>query len=307
MGLYCIRNLSGGVRVRSVYSVYSGVRKIRTKADRFGTVAVASVAGLAVATVLPLAAHAAPSTVVVTPANTQGWSTADTTAGGSVTYSNDTTTPGTPNNGALELKTDSDTASRAQYMHTTTTALADVTELSYSAKQVSGPAVADPSYQLPVCLGGVAGGNCVGFTTLVYEPYWNGTVTPGAWQSWDVMSGQLWSSRTVSDPNNAACSVNAGAGGSPFYSITQLQAECPDAVVTGFGVNVGTYNTNYDVEADLVDFNGVTYNFEPYQAATDKDACKDGGWQSLSAADGSSFKNQGACVSYVASGVESLY
>lgn len=287
--------------MRKVYDVRYGVQKIRTKADNFGTMAVMSVAGLAAAIALPLAAHAAPTTVVVTPSNTQGWSTADTNSGGSVTYSNDTTAPGNPSNGALELKTDSNNTSRAQYMHATNTALSDVTELSYSTKQVSGPAVADPSYQLPVCLGGVVNGSCVGFTTLVYEPYWNGAVTLGAWQSWNVMNGQLWSSKTTSDPSNAACSVNAGAGGPPFYSIAQLQSECPNAVVTGFGVNIGTFNPNYNVETDLVDFNGTTYNFEPFLVATDKDACKNGGWQNLSDASGNSFKNQGACVSYVAS------
>jgi hypothetical protein len=33
--------------------------------------------------------------------------------------------------------------------------------------------------------------------------------------------------------------------------------------------------------------------------AAGKDRCKDGGWQALHASDGSSFKNQGDCVSYV--------
>lgn len=293
--------------MRKIYNVRYGVHKIRTKADNIGAFVAITITSLATAIALPLATHAASSTVIVTPANTQGWSTADTNSGGSVTYSNDTTAPGNPSNGALELKTDSNTASRAQYMHATSTALSDVTELSYATKQVAGPAVADPSYQLPVCLGGVVSGNCVGFTTLVYEPYWNGTVVPGTWQSWNVMNGQLWSSRTANDPSNLACATVAGAGGPPFYSIAQLQAECPNAVVGGFGVNIGTYNLNYDVEADLVDFNGTTYNFEPYQVAADKDACKNDGWKSLSAADGSSFKNQGACVSYVASGGKSQH
>ena len=76
-------------------------------------------------------------------------------------------------------------------------------------------------------------------------------------------------------------------------------------VAAGFGVNIGTNNPSYEFEADLFDFNGTTYNLESYQVATDKDVCKNSGWQSLSAADGSSFKNQGACVSYIASGGKS--
>jgi hypothetical protein len=35
---------------------------------------------------------------------------------------------------------------------------------------------------------------------------------------------------------------------------------------------------------------------------TDKDGCKDGGWQTLTRADGSPFKNQGDCVSYTNTG-----
>jgi hypothetical protein len=42
-------------------------------------------------------------------------------------------------------------------------------------------------------------------------------------------------------------------------------------------------------------------SFTPAVPATKED-CKDSGWQSLVRADGSSFKNQGACVSYVNTG-----
>lgn len=35
---------------------------------------------------------------------------------------------------------------------------------------------------------------------------------------------------------------------------------------------------------------------------TSKDDCKNGGWQQLGRGDGSPFKNQGACVSYVNTG-----
>jgi hypothetical protein len=46
----------------------------------------------------------------------------------------------------------------------------------------------------------------------------------------------------------------------------------------------------------------VTYDFEKYHVATTKDQCKDGGWQNVTRADGSAFKNQGDCVSYVNTG-----
>jgi hypothetical protein len=285
--------------MRKVYSVRYGVQKIRTKADNFGATAALAVTGLVAAIALPLAAHAA-SVAVVTPANPQGWTTSDTRPGGAAQIIADASAPGNPHAGALQLTTDSTTTAKAQYMHDANTPLADVSELGYSTKQNSANFPGgDASYQLPVCLGGVSGTTCNGFTTLVYEPYENGTVTPGVWQNWDVAAGQLWSSRTAT--GGGSCNVTAGAGGAPFYTLATLKAACPDAVVVGFGVNIGSNNPSYDVEADLVDFNGTTYNFEPYAVAADKDACKNDGWKALADANGNSFKNQGACVSYVAS------
>jgi hypothetical protein len=208
----------------------------------------------------------------------------------------DATAPGDPHVGALGLTTDATTAAKAQYLHAANTPLSNVNELSYSTMRVSGPNIAAASYQLPVCLGGVGGGTCHGFTTFVYEPYENDTVSSG-WQSWDVAAGQFWSSRTASD--GATCNVTAGAGGAPFYTLAGLKAVCPSAVVVGFGVNIGSNNPSYNVETDLVDFNGTTYNFEPYTVVTSKEQCKDNGWQTVKDKNGNSFKNQGQCVAYV--------
>ena len=56
---------------------------------------------------------------------------------------------------------------------------------------------ADPAYELQVFLLG----GTTGYTTLVFEPYQNGVVTPGVWQQWDVDQGLFWSTRTVACPN----------------------------------------------------------------------------------------------------------
>src|SRR6185437_2285585 len=40
---------------------------------------------------------------------------------------------------------------------------------------------------------------------------------------------------------------------------------CPNAVVVQYGVNIGTSNPNYDVEADQFRVNGTIYDFEPSQ------------------------------------------
>jgi hypothetical protein len=194
-------------------------------------------------------------------------------------------------------------------MHTASTALADVTEVSYATKQNSASfAEGEASYQLVVCLNGApTETTCPGFTTLVYEPYQGGqgVVLPDAWQSWDIADGGLlWSSRSVTCSDG---SVVGAAGGPAIYTLNQIQTMCPSAVAVSFGVNVGTFNPSYDVEADLVNFNGTTYNFEPYQVANDKDACKKDGWKNLTDANGNPFKNQGLCVSYVASNGKSAH
>jgi len=87
--------------------------------------------------------------VVVTPANTQGWATADTRTGGAVTFVNGDA-PSGGGTGSLQLTTDATTTAKAQYMHAANTPLSAVTQLSYYTKQVSAifPG-GDPSYQLP--------------------------------------------------------------------------------------------------------------------------------------------------------------
>src|SRR4051794_12070595 len=108
---------------------------------------------LAAATFLFITALAA-GNIVVTPTDTPGWATADTRPGGATTYVVDNTAPS--GIGALKLTTDGTTAAKAQYLHGANTPLSSVTELSYWTKQNSASfSGADPSYQLPVCLGGV--------------------------------------------------------------------------------------------------------------------------------------------------------
>ncbi len=279
------------------YSIRSRAIQTKSSAKIIAASAFAGAASIALSIVMPLAARADSSQVIVTPPlNSQGWSTADTRPGGAVTFTNDATAPGNPHNGALGLTTDATTTAKAQYLHAANTPLSSVNELSYSTKQISAlfPG-GDPSYQLPVLLNGTTG-----FTTLVFEPYQNaaqGPVVNGVWQSWNVANGLFWSSRTVTCSNGT---IVGTPGGPATYTLAQVESTCPSANVVGFGVNIGSNNPGYNVEADLVDFNGTTYNFEPYVAVNDKDACKNDGYKTAVDANGNSFKNQGDCVSFVA-------
>jgi parallel beta-helix repeat protein len=240
--------------MRLHYSLSSGTSRIKSKAKLVVAASLLGVVG-----VLPALVTSAAPNVVVSPVNTQGWTStaapADTRPGGAVALVGNATAPA--GTGAVKLTTDATTTSKAQYMHAANTSLASVAALSYQTKQNSASfSGGDASYQLQVVLDGV---NSASFTTFVYEPYENGTVTPGAWQAWDVAAGQMWSSKSV---NLGACSVTAGGGGAPFYTLANIKAMCPNALVVGYGVNIGSNNPSYDVEADLLNFNGTVYDFE---------------------------------------------
>jgi hypothetical protein len=244
------------------------------------------------AVALVVAVTATAATVVVTQ-NSSSWHTLDTRPGGDVNFTEEYGAPPGLGEGSLELTTDATTAAKADYFtfEHAGTPLANVTTLAYWTYQSADvqPPHAAPSYQLQLDVNGAAEG---GFTTLVYEPYQNGVVAKAVWQQWDVDAGQLWSSRTVT---SGTCVLVAGAGGAPFYNLTTLKTLCPDAVVLGIGVNVGTFNPGYTVAADGVTFNETTYDFEVGRRPSSKDDCKDGGWQDF---DDPAFKNQGDCVSF---------
>jgi hypothetical protein len=119
-----------------------------------------------------------------------------------------------------------------------------------------------------------------------------GPIVPGTWQHWDVDAGLFWSSQTVVA---GTCALAAGAGGPPLYTLAQIKTLCPNAVVLGIGVNIGSFNPSYTVGADGVQFNDTVYDFEVGRRPTSKDDCKDGGWETFN---DPAFKNQGDCVSF---------
>jgi len=244
--------------------------------------------------VLAVAGVATAATTVLVTQNTASWTQDDTRGGGTVTFTEAYGAPAGLGAGSLELATTASTADKAGlYTHTMVgTPLNDVTDLSYWTYQAptGQPPIAAASYQLQVDADGIIGDG-QGFTTLVYEPYWNGVVANSVWQQWDVDAGQFWSSRSV-----PSCGLVAGGGGPPLYTLNDVKTLCPNAVVVGIGVNVGTFNPDYTVAADGVQFNDTIYNFELGRRPSSKDDCKNGGWMTFN---DPAFKNQGDCISYV--------
>jgi len=232
-------------------------------------------------------AAAAAHTELVTQ-NTTTWTQDDTRGGGTVAWTAAYGAPAGLGSSSLQLATTASPLDKAGlYTHAMAgTRLADVTDLGYWTYQhVSPIPEGDASFQLQVETG-------CGFTTLVYEPYWNGTVVPRTWQHWDVDSGMFWSSRTVTCGTST---LVAGAGGPPLYTLSQVRTLFPNATVVGIGVNVGSNNPGYTVAVDGVQFNDTTYDFETGTRPASANECKDGGWMTFN---DPAFKNQGDCVSY---------
>jgi hypothetical protein len=222
--------------------------------QKLASAAAGALIGLGSLAMLPVAA-ASENITDVTPADPHGWSVADTRPGGTVSFVLDPAAP--RGNGVLELITNNSGAAKAQYLHDANTPLANVTALSYYTKRVSGSPIADPAYQLVTYLTGTSG-----FTTLVFEPYQNPAMGPisSGWQKWNVYpNGRFWSTRTVPCSNGT---ITGSPGGPAIYTVAQVNAMCPSAMVIGYGVNIGTNNPGYTVRTDLFDFNGRIYNFE---------------------------------------------
>ena len=96
--------------------------------------------------------------------------------------------------------------------------------------------------------------------------------------------------------------VDATQLGNGYETWAAFQAQHSTDTVTGIQLVVDGFTTpNITAQFDNTMINDVTYTYEAPQPQT-KDDCKNGGWQSMQDANGNSFKNQGDCVSYVATG-----
>jgi hypothetical protein len=133
-----------------------------------------------------------------------------------------------------------------------------------------------------------------------------GPVALNTWQTWDALNGGWWS-------------LNGTAGATPGTGVKPLSiilASFPNAsivnttsgggvrLVAGFGAGAwDDFVGNADAFKIGVAGCTTTYNFEPAVGPpTDKNQCKNNGWKKFN---NPAFKNQGQCVSFVASGGKS--
>jgi hypothetical protein len=195
------------------------------------------------------------------------WYRTDTRTGGGVTLTSDFGGPEGFGTGALALTTNDQNSAKAQLYNTAVggTLLSDISTLSYNTYHSSNGAgfeSGDPALQLVIDFNGDADG---GFTTLTYEPYLNGTVTPDVWQPWETDEGQWYTSRDITC--DAYTLPSSQGDPAKMDTLAEIAAGCPDAVVGALGVNIGTFNPGYIVATDgihVVTSNlDVAYNFQP--------------------------------------------
>ncbi len=213
------------------------------------------------------------------------------------------TGPGNPplGRGSFELTTPTnlDKGTLFNYDHMGTE-LADITDISYAtyrhASSTAGVALPSINIQVDKNGGAFLAGD---FLTLVYEPYLNGaTIQNDVWQTWETIPGTWWATRPVTLSDGTVCLPQACT-----FSWSAFVAANPDAtIVGGFGVNQGSFNGGLHAATDALaiayDGQRWIYDFEPFRTPSNKDDCKNGGWETMRRDDGSSFKNQGQCVKY---------
>jgi len=214
------------------------------------------------------------------------------------------TGPGNPPLGVgsfeMSTPTNADKGTLFNYDHIGTR-IADIRAISYATyrNQPATGGVALPSINIEIDKDG--GAFLPGdYMSLVYEPYINGaSIQDGIWQTWNTIPGIWWATRPITRPDLSVCLPQVCT-----LSWSDIVAAMPNATILGgFGVNQGSFSGGLVASTDAltIAYGGSTwvYNFEPFRSPTSKDDCKDGGWETLKAADGSSFKNQGQCIKYV--------
>lgn len=265
-----------------------------------------------------LTAYAASSTTLtVTPTSLQGWQIQGD-PGTSVAFVDGPSTPPLGSGSVrMQIPADGDLFTNLRHPGYAGTPLASLTDLDYYTYVTTNMGGQAPYLILNVDT------NNDGVTDdlLFFEPvYQNGAysgdpvpnqcvgnplcVTPGQWQHWNALVGGWWSG-------------NDGFGGPPLHTLAGYEALHPGTKIVNredgaggvriaAGGGAGAWD-NFDGNADAftigVNNNNTTYNFDLHTAPTNKDQCKNGGWQTFNPnRPAGPFKNQGDCVSYVSNG-----
>lgn len=215
--------------------------------------------------------------------------------------------PATPPAGEGSLKfentadTDRWTVATNQYAGDDLSTLTNLGYSLYVPNTSTGGTAATLYWNLDIDFNNTTNGGYQG--RLVYTPQDNGGVTADTWESEAITDSSLlrWS-RFASNGNQWP-----DGNTTELRSLGDIKAAFPNAEVWNEGGFTGQLliKSGQPGPAGLVNYldsvvvNGTTFDFEAQEPApelpTNKDQCKKGGWQSFEV-----FKNQGDCVSFVA-------
>lgn len=265
---------------------------------------------LSVAMVFP--ALAATTTVTVTPGNMQGWAFCNEQSGvndcsgatGSLVAG-----PATPPLGIGSARLQTAVPANGQALILAAfqgTRLDAITQLQYSTFVTAGGPPQAIALQFNID-SDVTDGVTNYQGRLVFEPYQNpalGAVAAGVWQTWSPLQGKWWGTPgggsrplTVACPQSAPCTVSQILSQFPNAGIHATAGAVIFKAGSGWA---NPFDGNVDALTIGTAASTTIFNFEPaIGPPTNKDQCKDGGWQTFN---NPTFKNQGDCVSSVASG-----
>jgi hypothetical protein len=286
------------------------------------------------------AASASAATVVVRPSAMDSWATQTRDPGGVPVAANDpychgsvtfVTGPATPplGVGSAELKTGNgttggDCSAELRNSAYSGVKLSALTALGYWTYDVSNNGQQFPYLELNIDTTGTGTGPD---DAIFFEPPYQtpttgnpalpdqGAAVMNEWQSWDALDGGWWANSgggsgttgctpgAPSGPNTGVCSLADYISQHPNARILNSSTGGGVHLVVGFASATDQFDGNVDAFRIATSSSDTTYDFEPnLPTPTSKDQCKEGGWQNYADANGTPFKNQGDCVSYVATG-----
>jgi hypothetical protein len=137
---------------------------------------------------------------------------------------------------------------------------------------------------------------------MIFLPLDTGAVTPNVWKEWDAIAGGMakWRYSGPTWPGTAISGATPRTWSDILTSYPGVRIRATDAFL---GIRVGEpYASGYVENIDAIKFGTTsgqttTFDFEPH-----RDDCKSGSWQTLLRQNGTPFKSQGDCVSYIETG-----
>ena len=283
--------------------------------------------GSALALLAVGAASASAATTVVRPSAMDSWAAQTRDGNGTVVPQNDSSCNGSVNFvsgpahpplgvGSAELKTGNGTTGgdcSAELRNSAYSGmkLSSLTALSYSTYDVTNNGSQFPYLELNISTTGGSTPDDAIFFEPPYQSLGNGgtdcasqaPTLMATWQQWtaDQQHGCWWSNNGTLNPGTGTGTLADYLAAFPNATIVNSGSGGGVHLVVGFASATDKFDGNVDAFRIATSSSDTTYDFEPsLPTPTTKNQCTNGGWSNYADANGKQFKNQGDCVSYVA-------